>query len=230
MKIRYLVTASVFALAAVTGAQAADIVRPDVNTDVNTDAVPSLFDWNGLYIGGELLSSWSHSRIDINDGRNNKNNEYRIKPVGPAGGFYVGYNFDINSVAILGVDTDFISTDVKAVHVWYDAAAPLKSMQLRQKWAGSTRLRVGYAVDRWMPYVASGVYYGKIEINKEDYNYSKTHVGWTAGTGFDYAVADNILLRAEYRYSDLGKKDVTAANAVVKFNTNDFRMGIAYKF
>ena len=62
-------------------------------------------------------------------------------------------------------------------------------------------------------------------------------LGYTVGAGLDYALAENLLLRAEYRFSDYKSfkhsVKVGAANAEDKnftFHTNDVRVGIAYKF
>ncbi len=89
----------------------------------------------------------------------------------------------------------------------------------KQKWAGATRVRVGFAAaDRIMPYVAGGVAYtqleaafGQVKVNDKVFSADAsdeiaTMVGFTVGGGIDFAMTDNVLLRAEYRYSDYGKK------------------------
>ncbi|WP_208442595.1 outer membrane protein, partial [Bartonella raoultii] len=52
----------------------------------------------------------------------------------------------------------------------------------------------------------------------------------TLGAGVDFAMTDNVLLRAEYRYSDYGKKKYFKDTAELQYRTNDFRVGVAYKF
>ncbi|WP_273789051.1 outer membrane protein [Bartonella sp. ML70XJBT] len=59
---------------------------------------------------------------------------------------------------------------------------------------------------------------------------TKTMVGFTIGGGVDFAMTDNILLRAEYRYSDFGKKKFANDTREFNYKTNDFRVGVAYKF
>ncbi|MCK1975216.1 outer membrane beta-barrel protein, partial [Bacillus safensis] len=73
--------------------------------------------------------------------------------------------------------------------------------------------RVGYAVDRFMPYLAGGVAFGNIKNsgsidNIGSFSESKTLTGWTAGAGVDYAATDNLIVRLEYRYTDYGDKDI----------------------
>ncbi|WP_273787822.1 outer membrane protein [Bartonella grahamii] len=121
------------------------------------------------------------------------------------------------------------------------------SSTLKEKWSGATRVRIGFAVaDRIMPYVAGGVAYaqmqgtytikateatGNAEIaTAKFFDATKTFVGYTIGGGVDFAMTDNVLLRAEYRYSDYGKKQFDRDTDEFSYKTNDFRVGVAYKF
>lgn len=116
---------------------------------------------------------------------------------------------------------------------------------LKQNWAGATRLRIGFAADRIMPYVAGGIAYtqlqdivsislkeqdGEAASRKNLTNETKTMIGYTLGGGIDFAMTDNVLLRAEYRYSGFGKKKFAKEKLEVNYKTNDFRIGVAYKF
>ncbi|WP_375626818.1 MULTISPECIES: porin [unclassified Bartonella] len=118
-----------------------------------------------------------------------------------------------------------------------------EAVGFKQKWAGATRVRIGFAAaDRIMPYVAGGVAYTQLEaahgeVKVGDKTFvsgssaeTATMVGFTIGGGLDFAVTDNVLLRAEYRYSDYGKKKFFAKEKEYNFRTNDFRVGVAYKF
>lgn len=122
----------------------------------------------------------------------------------------------------------------------------IDSVSLKAKWSGATRVRVGFAaVDRIMPYVAGGIAYAQVQrvdsVKVTDENNtdigtatisdaSKTMVGFTIGGGIDFAMTDNVLLRAEYRYSDYGKKAFVKDGDKIAYKTNDFRVGVAYKF
>ncbi|WP_019219728.1 outer membrane protein [Bartonella florencae] len=118
---------------------------------------------------------------------------------------------------------------------------------IKQKWFGATRVRVGFPVDRVMPYIAGGVAYTQLRnivAAAEDTNATSkaadfsdwvhdektTMIGYTLGGGVDYAVTDNVILRAEYRYSDFGKKKFVHDKVEMSYKTNDFRVGVAYKF
>lgn len=58
---------------------------------------------------------------------------------------------------------------------------------------------------------------------------TKMMIGYTLSSSVDFAVADNVILRAEYRYSDFGKKKFKD-KIELKYKTNDLRIGVAYKF
>ncbi|WP_375647120.1 outer membrane protein [Bartonella sp. CR84HXZ] len=115
----------------------------------------------------------------------------------------------------------------------------------KQNWGGATRVRIGFAADRFMPYLAGGIAYGQfqdtvsISVKDEDgrvvssknlADETKTMIGYTLGGGVDFSVLDNVIVRAEYRYSDFGKKKFAKEKLEVNYKTNDFRVGVAYKF
>ncbi|WP_273757821.1 outer membrane protein [Bartonella sp. AU55XJBT] len=115
----------------------------------------------------------------------------------------------------------------------------------KQNWGGATRVRIGFAADRFMPYVAGGIAYGQfqdtVSISVKDdegrvvssknlTDETKTMIGYTLGGGVDFSVLDNVIVRAEYRYSDFGKKKFAKEKLEINYKTNDFRVGVAYKF
>ncbi len=123
----------------------------------------------------------------------------------------------------------------------------VSSVSLKEKWAGATRVRLGFASDRVMPYVAAGISYAQMQYtmsllskSQEDMttifasgdvlNEAQTMVGYTVGGGLDFAITNNIIARAEYRYSDFGQKKFANGKLEMSHKTNDFRIGLAYKF
>ncbi|UTO28866.1 outer membrane protein [Bartonella harrusi] len=125
------------------------------------------------------------------------------------------------------------------------AGAETVQYTLKQKWTGATRVRVGFPVDHMMPYLAGGIAYVRLQnifakatdttsraMNLSDFLHDekKTMIGYTLGGGIDFAVTDNVIMRAEYRYSDYGKKKFANGKIEIGYKTNDFRVGVAYKF
>ncbi|WP_455479731.1 outer membrane protein [Bartonella sp. B23] len=116
---------------------------------------------------------------------------------------------------------------------------------LKQKWFGAMRVRIGLSADRIMPYVAGGVAYTQLrniyEITGDTtsraddstdlwHDEKKKMIGYTLGGGIDFAMIDNFIVRAEYRYSDYRKKKLAHERVKINYRTNDFRIGVAYKF
>ncbi|OPB29061.1 porin [Bartonella sp. WD12.1] len=113
---------------------------------------------------------------------------------------------------------------------------------LKQKWAGATRVRVGFADDRVMPYVAGGISYTQLQdvslrsseeqgqIVDNTVGGTGTMIGYVLGAGVDFVMIGNTILRTEYRYSDFGKKKFAKSRMEYSYKTNDFRVGVAYKF
>ena len=245
MKIKYLVADSALALTAASSAQAADVV---MNQEPAPVVAAPAFSWTGFYAGGQIGGSWSdtdqkirgHSNVEGFAGRGKS---FSPDPSGFIGGLYAGYNYDLGNNIVIGADTDWVWGDMDES----DSATYQKgqtgefkiSGKIKEKWAGSTRARIGYSMDRWMPYFAGGVAYAKIDSDAKfsgalnsKVNDSDTLTGYTLGAGVDYAMTDHIILRAEYRYTDFGDKDF--GNKDFKYNvdykTNDVRVGVAYKF
>lgn len=199
-------------------------------------AQEATYDWSGLYVGAQIGHAWGDAKVDyLNPVVFASSHE----PDGYLGGFYLGYNHNLSNNLVLGVDADIAwsradsgfkpllpsLTDFGAVDTGYSAAL---------------RARAGFAAGRLLPYVAGGLAVSRAKFSydmiSQDAVISDTMVGWTLGAGMDYAATDNLILRAEYRYSDFGDGRKNAFSAFPKhqahytLKTQDFRLGLAYKF
>jgi outer membrane immunogenic protein len=114
------------------------------------------------------------------------------------------------------------------------------------KWFGTVRGRLGFLpTDRLLTYVTGGFAYGRVEHTASYVNNSaipfgivggtfsftcnaaatcftgsssSVNTGWTAGTGFEYALLNNLTLKAEYLYVNLGRNSVTETARVGNIN------------
>ena len=109
--------------------------------------------------------------------------------------------------------------------------------EIDNKWLATARLRLGYAFDRWLPYLTGGAAFGDVKATRVGLNSAGTNdvmAGWTVGGGVEYAFLGNWTAKLEYLYVDLGKFDCsTACGPVVdnvSFQTNVVRAGLNYKF
>jgi len=230
----------------------------------------AMFDWTGFYVGAHAGWATGTVRIDdafcinVGDCGPNPDNRYFSEPAlsGWQLGGHVGAQQQIDMM-VLGVETDLNWTNVSGTDGFhfYDADSgdtgdgnPIESSEFAMTWDGSARVKVGVAIDRFMPYATAGIAYGQADIathrefgNAQDINdplreldftHSVTLIGYTVGIGGAYAVTDNMFVHAEGRYTEYGEVDSSSdfqpddnENLVIAgpklFNV---RGGVSFKF
>ncbi|WJW80366.1 outer membrane protein [Bartonella sp. TP] len=266
MKTKLITAVSLLALGAATQANAADVIMHRHVAPVVVVKPVDTFSWTGFYAGAQGSFQWA--KHDIHTGAVNAGaGTISIKKDGAGAGLFAGFNSNLMSGAVLGIETDILWNKI---HDHFDqtfnASSPANAADIThavgdfdEKWSGATRVRVGFAQDKILPFLAGGIAYTSIEThgvalaggttpaaigasgNATIANHKENLVGWTAGAGVDCAVADNLLVRLEYRYNDFGKKHLplvlgngtTGPNGVhyeMKHSSHDVRVGVAYKF
>lgn len=198
------------------GAQAADIIEP------------TAYDWTGPYVGLQGGYAWGENDatasgevdlpateanalasndVTLNEGKGS------IAIDGFLGGLHLGYNWQSDSL-VLGLEGDIELADLDGdTDVLDDFGDKIGEIKHEIDWLGSLRLRAGFAADRALFYGTGGLAVGGVKISLEDgdgdefADNSDTKWGWTIGGGIEYAFADELSGRIEYRYTDLGKID-----------------------
>lgn len=230
MKNKFLYLTAAALISTVTVAHAADVVYQTPEAPVYDEATI----WGGAYIGGQVGYNWARSRFSsplLAD-------DLKVSPSGFIGGIYAGYNWEFSNAYLFGIEADINYADlsktsnavVSGFNVDYTPRVQLE---------GAVRARFGVNYDRWLPYIAGGVSFARVKdnvtvsnaVNSSFIEQTDTRVGFTIGAGLDYALTNNLILRAEYRYADYGKRSfANGDNDEVKLTTNNVRLGIAYKF
>jgi outer membrane immunogenic protein len=202
--------------------QAADIPPPVYK---GPRAVVAYYNWTGFYVGLNAGYGWGKSDWTFPLGTS-------IKPKGALAGVTVGYNYQVGSI-VWGLEGDFDLSGVKG-SVLCD---PLTTCEIRNRWLSTFRGRLGYAFDRWLPYITVGGAYGNVKGTATDItgvvvaSGNKDQLGWTAGVGLEYAFLGNWTAKIEYLYVDLGHFDVgVPLITTVSFKENIVRAGLNYKF
>ena len=117
-------------------------------------------------------------------------------------------------------------------------ACPGGSCQTKSDWLATFRGRLGYAFDRFLPYLTAGGAISHVKATNSGatpgfLGASATPFGFTGGVGLEYAFLGNLTAKIEYLYVDLGKFNCTACGAVtdnVTFKESIIRAGLNYKF
>jgi outer membrane immunogenic protein len=209
-------------------ADAADLPRRTaVRPAAAPIAVPVAYNWSGFYAG--IQGGWGFG------------NSSWVDRVGSTGDFDVdggllggtlGFNWQ-NGMTVLGVETDLAWTDISgSTKVTCGLGCTTSN-----SWLGTTRARLGYAVDRWMPFVSGGLAYGDIQASTPGFRgNSDSNVGWTVGGGVEFALAGNWTAKGEYLYVDLGDLNCNVAQcggagrSKVDFTSHILRAGLNYRF
>lgn len=209
-------------------------------------APASTLRWTGSYIGAQ--AGYVGGRSRYSEPGYSQPGTMNYDPKGFIGGVYVGYDRQFDNDFVLGGEVDFASGGVEGDSLYYNAdgnPAANSAGRAKMRSSGAVRARLGYAADRFLPYVAGGVAFGNYEYGAgvshaghyDSFSASDTRVGWTLGAGVEYAFSDNLIGRFEYRYTDFGSKTLDVAETgdwavgnKVDLKTNDIRVGIAYKF
>ncbi|RVC45454.1 MAG: porin family protein [Mesorhizobium sp.] len=204
--------------------------------------VASTYNWSGAYVGAQAGYGWGKDDWTFLSFDNTGYYEVPAKPAGVLGGIYGGYNYQFDNGVVLGADADFTFAGLKKDGVrghYIGSSIPDTFFSYGSKvdWTAALRGKVGYSVDRFLPYFAGGLAVARQNVNETQslpFSHDATRTGWTLGLGLEYAATDNLVVRAEYRYSDFGKKLFQVGGGWSpledRLSINDLRIGAAYKF
>lgn len=213
------------ALVSMTGmANAADLPRRQAMPMKAAPMYAAPYSWTGFYVGVNGGGGWGGSKWSNAAGWNG------VADVsGGLVGGTVGYNVQMNQ-AVFGLEGDLDWSNIRG-----STPCGATTCETRNGWLGTVRGRVGYAFDRFMPYVTGGLAVGDIKADRAGIGgTTETKAGWTLGGGLEAAIAGPWTAKVEYLYADLGK---TTCGAVacgvpmdVNFHTNIVRAGLNYRF
>jgi outer membrane immunogenic protein len=211
MKTVYFVSAVALMIAPVS-ASAADAVFQTNVVPVPPVTVPvkTTYDWSGAYVGvtaGGLVDNKKLPGVKS------------FKDSSFVGGIHAGYNHQTDENWVLGVEGDI------------NIAKRKKNAPVSLKQYATARVRAGYAIDRFLPYVDGGVVVAKLDTHGAK-GKGRTHLGYTLGGGLEYAVTDNITTRISYHYVDLKNRDysIGGKTQAVGYKGHTIGAGLSFKF
>ncbi|HMG77176.1 MAG TPA: outer membrane protein [Xanthobacteraceae bacterium] len=210
-------------LAALMGtAAAADLPRPAPQPYYKAPVAMQVYNWTGFYIGINGGGGFGRSQWDSTGSFNTSG--------GLVGGT-VGYNYQFGQ-GVVGLEGDIDWANINGTTNTFCAFGCKTS----DHWLSTVRGRLGYAADRFMPFVTGGAAFGDIRASTPGFaGANQTNAGWTVGAGLEFAIAGNWTAKAEYLYVNLGKFNcgISCGALVtdnVSFTTNIVRAGVNYRF
>lgn len=251
-----------FGLATLLGPAAA--AAADLSPLVIADpvVVDEMFDWTGLYAGVQVgivageVESEDYFCIITTDCYTALGDRYfsSIDLAGFKGGVHLGYDQQFGML-VLGAETDLNVGDGShdGGYLFYDSVDDEtrpgnedESAAFDLAWQGSSRVRLGLALDRFMPYATGGIAYGQASGSDHrefddgaDHSYANINlVGYTVGLGAAYALTDDIIIRGEGRFTDFGTTTVVGNDGdgeshpieLVGPAIASFEAGVSFKF
>ena len=237
--IRTLLLSTVAAVALVGTASAADL--PSRKAPEAYAPVAYAYSWTGAYIGVDGGYSWIQEKTKYPNG-GPANAPATLKADTFVLGGHVGYRQQFGNL-VAGVELNAESLFGKKDHALPVGFPVGNEAAVRADWSGSIRGSLGYAFDRSLLYVTGGAAYlsGRgftfiaIPVVQANSQFNINRWGWTLGAGYAYALTNNWVLNAEYRYANFGTKTYTTPLALgatqnTKIDTHTVLLGLSYKF
>ncbi|MDI4655787.1 outer membrane protein [Xanthobacter autotrophicus] len=229
---------------------------------VKAVAVVPVFSWTGFYIGanaGYGGDKFTLDEVNTYYGDYYSSESRSVNSSGFFVGGQIGYNYQFANNVVVGVETDLQWTNIEGKYTEsyanYWGGLSNYSSGASVDYFGTIRARLGYAFDRFLPYITGGAAYGKTAYDISNFyvgegydvwggSASSTKWGWTIGAGVEYAITNNWTFKTEYLYVDLGStdfsyfgtyydgstnfNDIYSGSVDTKFHT--LKAGVNYKF
>lgn len=190
-----------------TAAVSADLGSADIPQPLPTEGgvADIIHDWGGGYVG--VVGGGAVGEVETQTGSGTLFSETPLRR--GLAGVTAGYNIQ-NGNMVYGVEADVSWAKIKG-----DKACqgfPAQNCSFELGWQGTARARVGVAMDRTLLYVTGGLAVAEgrggttpvpAGSTGED---KRTFFGYVAGVGAEYAMTDALSFKAEYLYTDYGKR------------------------
>jgi outer membrane immunogenic protein len=206
-------------------------------------APPGVFKWTGFYVGANLGGTRTTASNSLSV--QNDSPGYFFPPAIPGveasgssdldnggviGGVQGGYNFQIGKL-VLGFEVDFNWLEMSSRrggtfrYTTNNSPYTLTTNETTD-WLLTARPRVGWALDRWLPYLTVGFAATHSNFhqtftespftpNPGDVSDTRMNLGWTVGTGVEVQVGAGFTLKGEYLFAQLdGSTSVGQLNAL----------------
>jgi outer membrane immunogenic protein len=257
MKKFLLATVSMVALTSVTRAADMPAVMPAKGPMYSPVAVTT---WDGVYVG--VQGGIASNKTSFNDGgfiaSNSATHLDEHRTGGTIGGL-LGFNLQEGRF-VYGIEGDWswIGARSDRSGVAFDLGGDPVSTSFKVNWLATLQGRAGLAIDATLFYLTGGVAFGQVKNSVDlisvhgtntgalaSFTQDQTRIGWTAGVGVEHMLSRHWTARAEFRYVDLGKTNVSCAvSGTPDFNGcigRNYRgefsnrlmlglVGVAYKF
>ncbi len=211
-------------------------------------AAPPVFSWTGCYAGTRSGLGTGHTTMQDKDvpGDIDAFGGFRTANTDMSGGTIggqLGCDYQIGPNYVIGLQAMVDYSSITGTNM--DQFNSTWTLRDRVDWFGSTTARLGWTYDRFLVYGKGGFAWGhnKFEIENSGATLGTpqaTRLGWTLGSGLEFAFAPSWSVFVETNYYNFGNQSVPfIGNAVVgngPFHVNTsqtletFEIGLNYHF
>jgi outer membrane immunogenic protein len=205
-------------------------------------------DWSGPYVGlhGGYSFGSSEATYDSELFRTLAGS-IEMEPTGFYGGIQAGYNYQTASNWLLGLEADLalasISDEVTDELGNYFDGSTVDSIKAETDWAGTLRIRAGYAADNLLIFATGGLAFANSKVTSVDCDAGDVNcntisdeqmlTGFALGAGAEFMLTESVSAKAEYLYTDYGATEYFADDlwsSESESSSHNIRLGVNYHF
>jgi outer membrane immunogenic protein len=228
-------------------ANAADVTARPAPTPPPQAYVPSVFNWTGFYVGGNIGGAWANRDVTdtflgVNFNNGNNNGVF-------IGGGQLGFNWQVSNF-VLGLewDIDGVANNNNTGSVFIPAVGTIQ-VTSNNRWITTLAARLGVTNGSWLLYgKVGGGWVGNDDFTITNLTTStsvtasnnNTNSGWLVGAGIEWAFLPNWSAKVEYNYLALDDRTFVvpagspflAGDTFTQSNRNIqmLKVGVNYRF
>ena len=202
------------------------------------------YNWTGLYIGALLGADWGSTNWTFTDDGGTTNPRF----AGLLGGGEIGYNYQAGKW-VFGIESDAGETNARGARPC--PTGFFYNCEINTNWLATATARVGYAYwDRVLVYAKGGAAIAQDRAESwcntvsqptipaaglagcPSQSDSKVKAGLTVGFGSEFGLSQNVSVKSEIMYFDLGSDRYNIAGIPTDIQRNGFisTVGLHFRF
>jgi outer membrane immunogenic protein len=218
-----------------TAASAADMPTPAPAYTPPTAYRPVMYDWTGIYIGGNIGGGWANDVITMTTTTVllPAGTQTTIGPMGVIGGAQAGFNIEFSPV-VIGFEGTWDATNMSGNKTIPTASAVAglagSSAQITTaaNWYATATARLGFAANDFLFYAKGGGAWMRANDTQAIINgtgifsrqsITSTRSGYTVGAGVEFGVTENLSAKLEYDYLNFGTRSYNFNGLVTGLGT-----------
>lgn len=190
-----------------------------------TGCKPGATKITGFYVGGGV------SATNLNGKTSGPAFREQIGGLIPEFGLFAGYNIGMANGFLVGLEAFFGLGGSKVRNQFFAGNADLA---IRQSNFYGLAARIGYMMDKVLPYLRLEANAGKFQVNTAraggNTTYGKNRINPAVGVGFDYHLTSKVFLRAEWKYVFGQNIALGAQNQKIRLSKSVATFGVGTNF